>query len=330
MIVMKQSSIAEQCGSIDYPLNGTKFNHDIETVCEIRPVNLSLTSLKSMGICVFAYLSHCNVLAIFAEVRGPSRSGVLKRMEKGIFFIYKYLFIWMKCSRIEDFLPESGLLVLPEGSSSRLLGFKRNVTFDKRIGKLVSGCFQSGLQTSCGVSCVLEFFLTGFIFLKLFWNREQFKMAKVLGQIGRSFILDGPHFIYLWVRADQTAGFTIQPFLSRNRSFSRSVTSEIDHFWDRSLLRPATFKIVSFRVRPLSRPINFETGSFRDKIFDPENGAGILTLPRSLHMRRKLPISIFLQASVSFIFELWLVINFCVWSFKLATFVFKSLILFSR
>ena len=86
MIVMKQSSIAEQCGSIDYPLNGTKFNHDIETECEIRPVNLSLTSLKSMGICVFAYLSHCNVLAIFAEVRGPSRSGVLKRMEKGIFF----------------------------------------------------------------------------------------------------------------------------------------------------------------------------------------------------------------------------------------------------
>ena len=86
MIVMKQSSIADQCGSIDYPLNGTKFNHDIETECEIRPVNLSLTSLKSMGICVFAYLSHCNVLAIFAEVRGPSRSGVLKRMEKGIFF----------------------------------------------------------------------------------------------------------------------------------------------------------------------------------------------------------------------------------------------------
>ena len=86
MIVMKQSSIADQCGSIDYPLNGTKFNHDIETECEIRPVNLSLTSLKSMGICVFAYLSHCNVLAIFAEVRGPSRSGVLKRMEKGNFW----------------------------------------------------------------------------------------------------------------------------------------------------------------------------------------------------------------------------------------------------
>ena len=83
MIVMKQSTIADQCGSIDYPLNGTKFNHNIETECEIQPVNLSLTSLKSMGICVFAYLSHCNVLAIFAEVRGPSRAGVLKRMEKG-------------------------------------------------------------------------------------------------------------------------------------------------------------------------------------------------------------------------------------------------------
>ena len=170
MIVMKQSSIAEQCGSIDYPLNGTKFNHNIETECEIRPVNLSLTSLKSMGICVFAYLSHCNVLAIFAEVRGPSRSGVLKRMEKGIFFIYKYLFIWMKCSRIEDFLPGSGLLVLPEGSSGRLLGFKWNITFDKSIGKLVSGCFQSGLQTSCRVSGGLEFFLASFIFLKIVLN----------------------------------------------------------------------------------------------------------------------------------------------------------------
>ena len=83
-------------------------------------------------------------------------------------FIYKYLFIWMKCSRIEDFLPGSGLLVLPEGSSGRLLGFKWNITFDKSIGKLVSGCFQSGLQTSCRISGGLEFFLAGFIFLKIF------------------------------------------------------------------------------------------------------------------------------------------------------------------
>ena len=91
MIVMKQSSISGQCGHIDYPLNGTKFNHNIETECDIKPINLSINSLKSMGICVFAYLSHCNVLAIFAEVRGPSRNGVLKRMEKGNSYKYIYL-----------------------------------------------------------------------------------------------------------------------------------------------------------------------------------------------------------------------------------------------
>lgn len=129
MIVMKQSSIAEQCGSVDYPLNGTKFNHDIETECEIKPVNLSLTSLKSMGICVFAYLSHCNVLAIFAEVRGKSRAGVLKRMEQVVLgaivpctilyltaamFAYKSFFNHTQAQLIQlySFIQQDGNLIL--------------------------------------------------------------------------------------------------------------------------------------------------------------------------------------------------------------------------
>ena len=85
MIVVKQPTIAEQCGHINYtnPNVVTKFNHSIEDECEIVPAKWTLESLKSMGICLFAYLSHCNVLAIFAEVRGKSRMAVLDRMNKG-------------------------------------------------------------------------------------------------------------------------------------------------------------------------------------------------------------------------------------------------------
>ena len=85
MIVVKQPTISEQCGHINYtnPNVVTKFNHSIEDECEIVPAKWTLESLKSMGICLFAYLSHCNVLAIFAEVRGKSRMAVLDRMNKG-------------------------------------------------------------------------------------------------------------------------------------------------------------------------------------------------------------------------------------------------------
>ena len=87
MIVVKQPSVSEQCGHINYtnPHVETKFNHSIETECEVHTAKWTLETIKSMGICLFAYLSHCNVLAIFAEVRGKSRAAVLQRMNKGKF-----------------------------------------------------------------------------------------------------------------------------------------------------------------------------------------------------------------------------------------------------
>lgn len=85
MIVSKQPSVAEQCGTIDYTLNGTatdvSFNHDIETKCEVEFINLSNNSIYSAGILIFAYMSHCNVLAIFAEVKTRS----LERMNKVVY-----------------------------------------------------------------------------------------------------------------------------------------------------------------------------------------------------------------------------------------------------
>jgi len=73
MIIAKQPDIASQCGNISYPTNqSTGFNHDIEDECFVRPINLSSDSIYSAGICLFAYMSHCNVLAIFAEVRTKS------------------------------------------------------------------------------------------------------------------------------------------------------------------------------------------------------------------------------------------------------------------
>lgn len=91
MIVVKQPVVAEQCGHINYtnPNVVTKFNHSIEDECEIHTAKWTLESLKSMGICLFAYLSHCNVLAIFAEVRGKSRTAVLERMNKGKFLFFQ-------------------------------------------------------------------------------------------------------------------------------------------------------------------------------------------------------------------------------------------------
>lgn len=74
-IIAKQPDISGQCGSgnISYPLaNHSGFNHDIETECEMKPINLSTDSIYAAGICLFAYMSHCNVLAIFAEVRTKS------------------------------------------------------------------------------------------------------------------------------------------------------------------------------------------------------------------------------------------------------------------
>lgn len=87
MIVVKQPTVSDQCGHINYtnPHIETKFNHSIETECEVHTAKWTFESIKSMGICLFAYLSHCNVLAIFAEVRGKSRAAVLQRMNKVIY-----------------------------------------------------------------------------------------------------------------------------------------------------------------------------------------------------------------------------------------------------
>jgi hypothetical protein len=79
MIVQKMPSIADQCGHINYTTNAGGFNHDIETECEMKPFNISTDSIYAAGICIFAYMSHCNVLAIFAEVRTKS----LERMRGG-------------------------------------------------------------------------------------------------------------------------------------------------------------------------------------------------------------------------------------------------------
>lgn len=72
MIIAKQPDISSQCGNVSYPVNYSSFNHDIETECFVKPLNLSTDSIYSAGICLFAYMSHCNVLAIFAEVRTKS------------------------------------------------------------------------------------------------------------------------------------------------------------------------------------------------------------------------------------------------------------------
>ncbi|CBY19088.1 unnamed protein product [Oikopleura dioica] len=72
---------------IDYPFineNNSaliKFNHNISTECEVKLINLSSDSIFSAGILIFAYMSHCNVLAIFAEVKTRS----LERMQKVIY-----------------------------------------------------------------------------------------------------------------------------------------------------------------------------------------------------------------------------------------------------
>ena len=87
MIVAKQPEIAQMCDDpgIDYPFineNNSaliKFNHNISTECEVKLINLSSDSIFSAGILIFAYMSHCNVLAIFAEVKTRS----LERMQKG-------------------------------------------------------------------------------------------------------------------------------------------------------------------------------------------------------------------------------------------------------
>jgi sodium-coupled neutral amino acid transporter 4 len=72
VVIAKQPDVSSQCGNISYPLNGTRFNHNIETECFVRPLNLSKDSIYAAGIVLFAYMSHCNVLAIFAEVRTRS------------------------------------------------------------------------------------------------------------------------------------------------------------------------------------------------------------------------------------------------------------------
>jgi len=89
MIVAKQPEIAQMCDDpgIDYPFineNNSaliKFNHNISTECEVKLINLSSDSIFSAGILIFAYMSHCNVLAIFAEVKTRS----LERMQKVIY-----------------------------------------------------------------------------------------------------------------------------------------------------------------------------------------------------------------------------------------------------
>jgi len=72
VIIAKQPDVSAQCGNITYPTNHSGFDHDIETECFMRPLNLSTDSIYAAGICLFAYMSHCNVLAIFAEVRTRS------------------------------------------------------------------------------------------------------------------------------------------------------------------------------------------------------------------------------------------------------------------
>lgn len=87
MIVAKQPEVAGMCEDpgINYPFKNPnnsdiiKFNHNITTECEVKFVNLSSQSIFSAGILIFAYMSHCNVLAIFAEVKTRS----LERMNKG-------------------------------------------------------------------------------------------------------------------------------------------------------------------------------------------------------------------------------------------------------
>ena len=79
VIIAKQPEVSAQCGNITYPTNHSGFDHDIETECFMRPLNLSTDSIYAAGICLFAYMSHCNVLAIFAEVRTRS----LERMRAG-------------------------------------------------------------------------------------------------------------------------------------------------------------------------------------------------------------------------------------------------------
>jgi len=89
MIVAKQPEIAQMCEDpgIDYPFKTEnnsaliKFQHNITTECSVKLINLSSDSIFSAGILIFAYMSHCNVLAIFAEVKTRS----LERMQKVIY-----------------------------------------------------------------------------------------------------------------------------------------------------------------------------------------------------------------------------------------------------
>jgi amino acid permease len=76
MVVSKQPDIKSQCGNITYPLDLKTYNHNITSECEVYAFRWTDDSIFSFGICIFAYMCHTNVLAIFAELRKPT----IKRM----------------------------------------------------------------------------------------------------------------------------------------------------------------------------------------------------------------------------------------------------------